>query len=154
MGEEDSCSFLSSCVPEISSFALRPRPKNNGACYAVYDWLLWGDLLCNVCARVKAGNEPAGDRLGAGEIKVRSCYTGSSVKSSKMRKSRHLRKFQTMISSSIRKLHYGPLWQYGEPTCTWHVTNFRSYKSVLIKLHGKKEKKLDCLLIQWHTFNM
>ena len=33
--------------------------------------------------RVKAGNEPAGDRPGAGEIKVRSCYTVSSVKSSK-----------------------------------------------------------------------
>ena len=29
--------------------------------------------------------------------------------SSKMRKSRHLRKFQTMINSSMRKLHYGPL---------------------------------------------
>ena len=26
-----------------------------------------------------------------------------------MRKSRHLRKFQTMINSSMRKLHYGPL---------------------------------------------
>ena len=55
------------------------------------------------------GNEPAGDRPGAGEIKVRSCYTGSSVTSSKMRKSRDLHKFQTMMSSSIRKLHYGPL---------------------------------------------
>ena len=29
--------------------------------------------------------------------------------SSKMRKSRYLRKFQTMINSSMRKLHYGPL---------------------------------------------
>ena len=59
---------------------------------------------------MRLGNEPAGDRPGAGEIKVRSCYTGSkSVKSSKMRKSRDLHKFQTMISSSIRKLHYGPL---------------------------------------------
>ena len=46
---------------------------------------------------MRVGNEPAGDRPGAGEIKVRSCYTGSSVKSSKMRKSRQLRKFQTMI---------------------------------------------------------
>ena len=28
-------------------------------------------------------------------------------------------------------------------------------KSVLIKLHGKKQKKKwDCLLIQWHTYNM
>ena len=98
MGEEDSSSFLSSCVLDISSFALRPRTKNNGACYAVYEWLLLEDLLCNVYARVKAGNEPAGDRPGAGEIKVRSCYTGSSVKSSKMRKSRHLRKFQAMIT--------------------------------------------------------
>ena len=58
---------------------------------------------------MRVGNEPAGDRPGAGEIKVRSCYTGSSVKSSKMCKSRDLHKFQTMISSSIRKLHYGPL---------------------------------------------
>ena len=29
--------------------------------------------------------------------------------SSKMRKSRHLRKFQTMINSLMRKLHYSPL---------------------------------------------
>ena len=92
MREEDSSSFLSSCVLDISSFALRPRPKHNGACYAVYDWLLREELLCNVYARVKA------NRTGAGEIKVRWCYTGSSVKSSKMRKSRHLRKFQAMIT--------------------------------------------------------
>ena len=109
MGEEDSSSILSSCVLDISSFALPLRHPQNGAYYAVYDWLRRGDPICNVYARVKAGNEPAGDRPGAGEIKVRSCYTGSFVKTSKMRKSRHLRKFQTMISSSIRKLHYGPL---------------------------------------------
>ena len=50
----------------------------------------------------------------AGETRkgeVRSCYNGSS--GSKMRKSRHLCKFQTMISSSMRKLHYGPLWHWG-----------------------------------------
>ena len=90
-----------------------PPPKKNGVCYSVYDWLRWGDLLFRVYARVKARNEPAGDGPGAG---VRSCYTGSSVMSSKMYKRRHLRKFQTMISSSMRKLHYGHLWQYGEPT--------------------------------------
>ena len=54
----------------------------------------------------KQRNEPAGDGPGAG---VRSCYTGSSIMSSKMYKRRHLRKFQTMISSSMRKLHYGHL---------------------------------------------
>ena len=31
-----------------------------------------------------------------------ACYTGSSVMSAKMLKSRHLRKFQSMISSSMR----------------------------------------------------
>ena len=77
-----------------------PPPKKNGVCYSVYDWLRWGDLLFRVYARVEARNEPAGDGPGAG---VRSCYTGSSIMSSKMFKRRHLRKFQTMISSSIRK---------------------------------------------------
>ena len=51
--------------------------------------------------------EPGGEGPGPREIKVRSFYNGSS--GSKMRKSRHLCKFQTMISSSMRKLHYGPL---------------------------------------------
>ena len=51
--------------------------------------------------------EPGGEGLGAQEIKVRWCSNGSP--GSKMRKSRHLCKFQTMISSSMRKLHYGPL---------------------------------------------
>ena len=55
--------------------------------------------------------EPGGEGPRAREIKVRSCYNGSS--GSKMRKSRHLCKFQTMISSSLRKLHYGPLWHCG-----------------------------------------
>ena len=123
MGGEDSSSFLSWCVLDISSLALRPRPKKKMApatqSMIGYDEGTYSD--CNVYARVKARNEAARDRPVAGEIKVRSCYTGSSVKSSKMRKSRHLRKFQTMISSSIRKLHYGPLRQYGEPTCTWTV---------------------------------
>ena len=27
-------------------------------------------------------------------------------------------------------------------------------KSVLIKLHDTKKKKRDCLLIQWHTYDM
>ena len=53
-------------------------------------------------------NLPGTDQ-GRGEINVQSCCTGSSVMSSKMLKSRHLRKFQTMISSSMRKIHYGPL---------------------------------------------
>ena len=83
-----------------STFLLFVPPKTNGVCYSVYDWLRWGDLLFRVYARVKARNEPAGDGPWAG---VRSCYTGSSIMSSKMYKRRHLRKFQTMISSSIRK---------------------------------------------------
>ena len=49
-------------VFDIFSFA----SIKNGACYAVYDWLRWEDLLWNVYARVKAQNEPAGDRPGAG----------------------------------------------------------------------------------------
>ena len=72
---------------------------------------LWLALLWNVFARVKVRKEPSGEGSGAREIKVRSCYTGSS--GSKMRKSRHLCKFQTMISSSMRKVHYGPLWHCG-----------------------------------------
>ena len=52
-----------------------------------------------------AQNEPVENEPGAGEINVQSCYTGSSVMSSKMLKSRHLRKFQTMISWSMCKLH-------------------------------------------------
>ena len=72
---------------------------------------LWLALLWNVYARVKARKEPGGEGPGAREIKVRSCYNGSS--GSRMRKSRHLCKFQTMISSSMRKLHHGPLWHCG-----------------------------------------
>ena len=93
-GEEDSSSCLPSYVLDISSF-VPPPPQN---CYSVYDWLRWGDLLFRVYARVKARNEPAGDGPWAG---VRSCYTGSSIMCSKMYKRRHLRKFQTMISSSL-----------------------------------------------------
>ena len=106
MEEEDSFSFLSSCVLDISSFALcsRPPPKMAPATQP-----MTGYYEETYSALVEAGNEPARDRPGAGEIKVRWCYTGSSVNSSKMRKSRNVRKFQTMISSSIRKLHYGPL---------------------------------------------
>ena len=58
-----------------------------------------GPTLQRFCAS-KSAEKLAGDGPGDGEIKVRSCYTGSSVMSSKMCKRRHLRKFQTMISSS------------------------------------------------------
>ena len=94
LGEEASSPFL---IVRLRHFFFRPSKK--GSCYAVYDWLRRGDLRWNVYARVKARNEPVGDAPGAGEIKVPSRYTASSVMSSKMRKSRHIRKFQTRISS-------------------------------------------------------
>ena len=51
MGEEDSSSYLSSCVLDISSFALRPRPPKNGACNAVYDLAtMRGPTLQRLCA--------------------------------------------------------------------------------------------------------
>ena len=65
-------------------------PAFSGARYAGYDWPYSGTWR--------------GRTRGAGD-------EGSS--GSKMRKSRHLCKFQTMISSSMRKLHYGPLWYCG-----------------------------------------
>ena len=48
----------------------------------------------------KQGKRLAGtDHAGAGEIKVCPCYTDSSIMSSKMRKSRHLRKFNGMMQN-------------------------------------------------------
>ena len=91
-----------------------PHPKQNnnnnnnktGACYAGYDWPYSGTFM----RRSKRGKSLAvTDHAGAGEMKVCPSYTDSSTMSSKMRKSRHLRKFHTMINSSMRKLHYGPL---------------------------------------------
>ena len=79
-----------------STFLLSPQKRKHW-CLLRRLWLaMIRDLLWNVYARAKARKEPGGDGPEAGEIKVRSCYTGSSIMSSKMRKSRHLRKFQTM----------------------------------------------------------
>ena len=81
-------------VLDISSFAPpppRPRQKNAPATQS----------MIGTYSRTLAQNEPVEDGQRAGEINVQSCYTGSSVMSSKMLKSRHLRKFQTMISSSM-----------------------------------------------------
>ena len=74
------------------------------------------DLLWNAFACVKAQKGPGGNGPGEGEIKIRSCYTGSSIMSSKMRKRRHLRKCQTMISSLMPKT---TLW----PSLTLRRTN-------------------------------
>ena len=84
-------------VLDISSFAPpppRPHQKNAPATQS----------MIGTYSRTLAQNEPVEDGQRAGEINVQSCYTGSSVMSSKMLKSRHLRKFQTMISSSMCKL--------------------------------------------------
>ena len=76
-----------------STFLLSPQKRKHW-CLLRKLWLATiRDLLWNVYARVKARKEPGGDRPGAGEVKVRSCYTRSSIMSSKMRKSTHLRKF-------------------------------------------------------------
>ena len=56
-------------------------------------------LLWNVYAWVKARKETGGDGPGAGDIKVCPYYTDSSIMSSKMCKSRHLRKFNSMMQN-------------------------------------------------------
>ena len=48
---------------------------------------------------VKARKQTGGDEPGAGETKVCSCYTDSSIMRSKMRKSRHLRNFNGMMQN-------------------------------------------------------
>ena len=83
-GEKASSPFLSSTPP--------PSPRK---------------LAPATQAMIGPTLEPGGERPGAREIKVRLCNDGFS--GWKMRKSRHLCKFQTMVSSSLRKLHYDPL---------------------------------------------
>ena len=51
-----------------------------------------------------AGTDQGSGGGGEAGINVRSCYTLVLLMSSKMRQSRHLRKFQTMINSSMSKL--------------------------------------------------
>ena len=55
-------------------------------------------LLWNIHTCVKALKETVGDGPGAGEIKICSCYTDSSIMSSKMRSD--LRKFNGMMQNS------------------------------------------------------
>ena len=62
---------------------------------AGYDWPYSGTFN----AWVKARKETGGDGPRVGEIKVCPCYTDSSIMSSKMRKSRHLRKFNGMMQN-------------------------------------------------------
>ena len=102
------------CVFDIPSFAPPPPPR-----LCLKKGRLLRSLWLGTYTRTLAQKEPVENGPGAGKINVQSCYTGSSVMSTKMLKSRQLRKFHTMISSSMRKLHYSPLWQCSEPTCTW-----------------------------------
>ena len=60
---------------------------------------LWLALLWNVYAWVKAREETGGDGPGAWEMKVCPCYSDSSIMSSKMRKSRHLPKFNGILQN-------------------------------------------------------
>ena len=71
-----------------------------------YDYYDEGGLLWNLYSRVKVRKNLAG---GGGGDKRFVHVTLVLLMSSKMRKSRHLRKFQTMINSLMRKLHYSPL---------------------------------------------
>ena len=106
MGEASSGLLYFSDLSRASSTFLLSPQKRKHWCLLRKLWLATiRDLLWNVYARVKARKEPGGDGPAAREIKVRSCYTGSSIKSSKMRKSRHLRKFQTMSNQlALRQL--------------------------------------------------
>ena len=63
---------------------------------------LWLAILWNVYAWVNARKENGGDGPGAGEIKVCPCYTDSSIMSSKVRKSRHLCKFNGMMQNCTK----------------------------------------------------
>ena len=70
-----------------------------------YDWPYSGTFIRGS----KQGKRLAGtDHAGAGEMKVCPCYTDSSIMSSKMRKSRHLRMFK---------------WHDAELTVKWHLTD-------------------------------
>ena len=52
----------------------------------------------------KQGKRLAGtDHAGTGEMKVCPCYTDSSIVSSKVRKTRQLRKFNGMTQNTIFK---------------------------------------------------
>ena len=90
-----SSPFLSSCVLDICSFA--PTKKL---------WLLrWGGTTLEPLFARQSTEKPS----GRGGDKRFVHVTLVLLMSSKMRKSRHLRKFQTMINSLMRKLHYSPL---------------------------------------------
>ena len=84
----------------LLSFSL-PSPKEN-------DWLGRGTYSGTLMRMSKHGKNLAVDGPGAEKIKVCSCYTNSSIMSSKMRKSRHLRKISNH-AKFMRKLHYSPL---------------------------------------------
>ena len=97
-------------VFDISSFAPSPPPPPPP--HKKKEWRLLGSLwlatmrgptLERLCACQRT-EWTCRERTRGGGDKFSSCYTGSSVMSSKM-----------------LKLHYGPLWQCGEPTCTWTV---------------------------------
>ena len=101
-GEEASSPFLSSCVLDISSFAPPPpsppqtKQNNNNN----KDWRLLRRMIGPTLERwVKARKETGGDGPGAGGTKVCSCYTDSSIMRLKMRKSRHLLKFNGMMQN-------------------------------------------------------
>ena len=88
-----------------------PPPKQNKTKQQQQNWRLlrrrWSALLWNVYAWVKGRKETGGDGPGAGEMKVFPCYTDSSIMSSKMRNSRHLRN----------------QWHNAELTVKWHLTD-------------------------------
>ena len=84
-----------------------------------------GPALERLCASQGTERAWQGSTRGGKDKGSFVSLVNSSITSSKIRKSRHLRKFQTMISSSMRKLHYGPLWHCGEPTFTWTVAAWR-----------------------------
>ena len=73
-----------------------PQTKQNNNNKKTGAWLA---LLWNVYAWVKARKETGGDGPGAAEMKVCPCYTDSSIMSSKMCKSRYLRKFNGMMQN-------------------------------------------------------
>ena len=64
--------------------------------------------LWNLYSRVKVRKNLAGGGGGGGDKRFFN-FTLVLKMISNMRKSRHLRKFQTMINSLMRKLHYSPL---------------------------------------------
>ena len=87
---------------------MRPRHLFFRSHKKSYDYYDEGGLLWNLYSRVKVRKNLAGGGGGAGDKRFVH-VTLVLLMSSKMRKSRHLRKFQTMINSLMRKLHYSPL---------------------------------------------